>query len=977
MALSDHERNIKKIAREIASAPGNTGVYQLGGVARLVMHQALKDSAFRADLFRLVDVFPTLDDASTITSHAREYLDPRAPRWMSVGQSVASRTSLGRRVLARTTKSNILEMAHQFILGEEIPEIVSETQKLAKAGFYTTVDLLGEKVITEAESDRYLAHISEVHDHLCRAHTGSETFPAVSVSVKPSALSPLYSPLSRNLAIEEVLAKIAPLAKTAQDAGSLLYLDMEHYDTYELTIEVFEKLAMDPAFSELHLGLVLQAYLRQNEEVLTGLLERVAHAPNLLDDHGTPRLSIRLVKGAYWDTEFAEAAQESREPPVFTDKADTDLAYERCIGHLLAAADRIYPAFASHNIRTLAAVLATAKEMDRPATSYEFQMLYGMAEPISSTLRDRGARVRIYTPVGELLPGMSYLVRRLLENTSNSSFVRQRFGSKTSIDRLVAPPRPSALIPLPPEFPLGYRHDAPTEYRYRKVMEEQAAALRGVSHDLSRPRYLPVVIADSLEPLTDAFESVSPTTPDWTLATVSSATKADIDKAISTAKEVGASWGHTPVAKRAEILDKAAQYLRDNRSEIISIEILEAGKPWIEADNDVGEAIDFCHYYARQICALAQASRLDSPPGELNEIHYRPRGITVVIPPWNFPLAIPTGMVVAALAAGNTVMFKPAEQTPLTARYLVNALSWGGLPSGVLAYLPGPGEVGAALVRHPDVATIAFTGSRPVGTDIMSAATAYEPGQREFKRVIAEMGGKNAIIVDADADLDQAVPGVLYAAFGFSGQKCSACSRVIVHESIRKPFLDRLCAAARLLKVGDPRNPETTVGPVIDVEARDRIMRTIAEGSQVAEMVFQSEIEQLDGYFVPPTIFADPDRSSDLYRQEIFGPVLTVESASSLEDAIARANDTVYALTQGIFSRSPRAIAKAASQARAGNFYVNRAITGAIPGRHPFGGFGQSGVGYKAGGPSYLLQFLHETVVSENLLRQGFSPDIS
>jgi len=977
MALSDHERTLKKIAREIASAPGNSGVYQLRGVARLVMNQALKDAAFRADLFRLVDVFPTLEGASTITSHAREYLDPRAPRWMSLGQNVASRTTLGRRVLAHTTRSNILEMAHQFILGEEIPEIVKETARLGQDGFYTTVDLLGEKVITEAESDRYLQRITEIHDSLCRAHQGKETFPAVSVSVKPSALSPLYSPLARDLAIEEVLAKIAPLAKSAQEAGSLLYLDMEHYDTYELTIEVFEKLAMDPALSELHLGLVLQAYLRENEEVMLALLERMATAPNLTDEHGTPRLSIRLVKGAYWDTEFAQAAQESRQPPVFSDKAETDLAYERCIGHLLAVADRVYPAFASHNIRTLSAVLATAKEMERPSTSYEFQMLYGMAEPICSTLRDRGARVRIYTPVGELLPGMSYLVRRLLENTSNSSFVRQRFGSKTSIDRLVAPPKTSGEVPPAPEFPAGYRHDAPTEYRHRSVMDAQAATVSQVSRDLGRPRTVPVVIADSLQPLVNPFESVSPASPDWTLATVSSATKSDIDSAIAAAKEAAQKWGRTPAVQRAAILDKAAKYLRDNRAEIIAIEILEAGKPWMEADNDVGEAIDFCHYYARQICQLAQASRLDSPPGERNEIHYRPRGITAVIPPWNFPLAIPTGMVVAALAAGNTVMFKPAEQTPLTARYLVNALSHAGLPPGVLAFLPGAGEVGAALVRHPDVATIAFTGSRPVGIDIMQAATSVTPTQREFKRVIAEMGGKNAIIVDADADLDQAVPGVLYAAFGFSGQKCSACSRVIVHESLRKAFLDRLCAAAQLLKVGDPRSPEITVGPVIDQEARDRIMATVAQGSKVANMVFQSEIRDLPGYFVPPTIFVDPDRSSDLYRQEIFGPVLTVESAASLEDALERANDTVYALTQGIFSRSPRAIAQAAAAARAGNFYVNRAITGAIPGRHPFGGFGQSGVGYKAGGPSYLLQFLHETVVSENLLRQGFSPDIS
>jgi RHH-type proline utilization regulon transcriptional repressor/proline dehydrogenase/delta 1-pyrroline-5-carboxylate dehydrogenase len=977
MSQPDLEHAITDIAEELASYNGTSGVYQLGGVAALVMRQALRDPVFRADLFRLVDVFPALADPAEVTRHVREYLDPRAPRWMALGQSVASKIGLGQRALARLTRANIIEMANQFILGTELEEIARKVGAMGDQGYLTTVDLLGEKILTYPESDRYLGRITEIHERLrvvgpFLAAKLPKSGPPISISIKPSALTPHYSPMARARAVPEVHERLLPLLTEAQAAGTLVFLDMEHYDTYEVTLELFRSLVADPNLAELKLGIVLQAYLRRHVDELTTLLEWLA--PHASED---PRLWVRLVKGAYWDTEFAQASSESHEPPVFVDKADSDLSYEASIRLLLDHARTVHPAFASHNLRSLAYAIAYARAQGLDPTRYELQMLYGMAEPLSSALVARGESVRIYTPVGELLPGMSYLVRRLLENTSNSSFVRARFGSRESVAKLVAPPRRSHSARAPEGYPEGYRHEPTTEYRLGTELGMQTATIARVNDELSSPRRLTCRVAGAPELTGPTSTSVSPTDPTRVLAEVHELDAAMLDDVVARTIAAARPLAAMTPAERAGMLRRTAEVLRRLRSEIVAVEVLEAGKPWIEADNDVGEAIDFCHYYAIWLERLA-AERLDSPAGETNSMRYRPRGLTAVIPPWNFPLAIPMGMTAAALAMGNPVILKPAEQTPLVASYLARAFDEAGLPKGALALVFGQGEtVGAALVRHPEVTTIAFTGSRAVGLEIMRAASEVVPGQRSLKRVIAELGGKNAIIVDQDADLDQAVPGVLYSAFGFAGQKCSACSRVVVHRHIAKAFTERLAEAARTLIVGDPRDPATQMGPVIDEEARSRITRMIEEGRSHTKILFEGTVPELPGYFVPPTIFVDPDRTSALYREEIFGPVLTVEVADDLEDAIWRANDTIYGLTQGVFSRSASAIAKAADAARAGNFYINRPITGAIPGRHPFGGMGHSGVGYKAGGPSYLLQFADAQVISENLLRQGFSPDIS
>ena len=367
---------------------------------------------------------------------------------------------------------------------------------------------------------------------------------------------------------------------------------------------------------------------------------------------------------------------------------------------------------------------------------------------------------------------------------------------------------------------------------------------------------------------------------------------------------------------------------------------------------------------------------MQSPPGERNTLSYQPRGVGVVIAPWNFPLAIPTGMVTAALVTGNAVCFKPAEQTPAIAYRLVEALEAAGLPPGVLACLPGLGEeVGARLVEHPDVAFVTFTGSKAVGLGINQTAAVHRPGQRQVKRVIAEMGGKNAIVVDADADLDQAVPAILSSAFGFSGQKCSAASRLIIVEPVEDELLARLVGATAQLRVGHPRSMAVQVGPLIEAEARDRVCSYVALGAREGTVLTAPASVPEEGYFVAPTIVGGVPKNSRLATDEVFGPLLTVFTAADIDEAIAIANDTEYALTAGVLSRSPATIRHLSAELRAGNVYVNRGITGAVVGRQPFGGYGMSGVGSKAGGPDYLLQFLEPRVVTENTLRQGFAPD--
>lgn len=452
------------------------------------------------------------------------------------------------------------------------------------------------------------------------------------------------------------------------------------------------------------------------------------------------------------------------------------------------------------------------------------------------------------------------------------------------------------------------------------------------------------------------------------------ATPEQAAEALTTLNAGASAWEHTPVRDRCATLRKMAQLMRQRRAYITALIIREGGKPWKEADADICEAIDFCDYYADEMEKLGHPRLTMDVPGEDSYYFYQPRGIVSVISPWNFPLAIACGMTVASLVAGNVTVLKPSGQTTAIGAELAKIILESGVPGSAFAYLPGRGSLlGRALVDSPLIDMICFTGSREVGLEIIQRAAVVHSGQRSIKRVIAELGGKNAIIVDEDADLDEAIKGVIYSAFGYAGQKCSACSRLIAVGSAYEPLMERLSQAAKDLLVGVPSDPSTFLGPVIDGASRDRILATIADGEKGLKLAFKGNVPS-GGYYVPATIFKDVPVSSALWQEEIFGPVLCCTKANSFEEAISMANNSAYALTGGVYSRSPSNLDRARSHFKVGNLYLNRGCTGAIVKRHPFGGFKMSGVGSKAGGPDYLLQFMEPRVATENTMRRGFTP---
>ena len=524
-----------------------------------------------------------------------------------------------------------------------------------------------------------------------------------------------------------------------------------------------------------------------------------------------------------------------------------------------------------------------------------------------------------------------------------------------------------------------FRNEPFADFSESAVRAKYQQALDALDQTIGRaPLHAqPIVNGRSLEPgpNPEQRERRDPCRTSVVLGRTTLASASQCEQALALLKRGFPAWRDTSVETRAGCLRRAAEKMRAERFSLCALITREVGKSWAEADADVCEAIDFCAYYAAEMVRLGAPQKLGDVPGEENWYFYQPRGIVVVISPWNFPLAIACGKVTAELVTGNAAILKPAEPSSLIAHRLAQILLEAGVPGDAFAFLPGRGSVmGKTLVSHPDVSMICFTGSKEVGLEIIQRAGETPAHQHHVKRVVAEMGGKNAIIVDEDADIDEAVKGVLASAFGYSGQKCSACSRLIVVGTAYEPLLKRLADAAKDIIVGETRDPATFLGPVIDEASQKRILATIEEGAKEQKVLFRGTVPT-SGYFVPATIFRDVHPGSALWREEIFGPVLACLQAKSFDEALALANDSQYALTGGVFSRSPTNLAKARREFRVGNLYLNRKCTGALVYRQPFGGFKMSGIGSKAGGPDYLQQFMEPRTVTENLMRRGFAPE--
>ncbi|MFL5827401.1 MAG: aldehyde dehydrogenase family protein [Thermoleophilaceae bacterium] len=514
-----------------------------------------------------------------------------------------------------------------------------------------------------------------------------------------------------------------------------------------------------------------------------------------------------------------------------------------------------------------------------------------------------------------------------------------------------------------------FANEPALELRRAPVRESLLEAMRELEPRL--PLRVPVWIGEERGADT-GIESTDPGDPTRVVAVAGIADEGDVDAAVRAATGAFPAWSSRSPEERAEVLMRAAAWMRERRRELAALEVRECAKPWPEADGDVCEAIDFLEYYAREAVKLAQGPPLLQVPGERNTMTYAPRGVVAVISPWNFPIAIPTGMVSAGLAVGNSVVLKPAEQSPGCALMLVTALREAGVPPGAISLLPGYGETGAALVKHPGVHVIAFTGSSAVGLQIVRDAAETPEGQPHVKRVVSEMGGKNCVIVDSDADLDDAVPGLVRSGFVYAGQKCSAAARVLAHEAVADTLLERLAGATRVLQVGQADSFATEVPPVIERDSQERIERYADMARQQGEVVAEVDhVPDGGGWFVPPRVVTALPPESPVLREEIFGPLLAVERYPSVEAALDAMASAPFALTGGLYSRDPRTVDEVTRRAPVGNLYVNRHITGAMVGRQPFGGNRRSGIGSKAGGPDYLLQFVEPRVVSENTMRHG------
>jgi RHH-type proline utilization regulon transcriptional repressor/proline dehydrogenase/delta 1-pyrroline-5-carboxylate dehydrogenase len=710
------------------------------------------------------------------------------------------------------------------------------------------------------------------------------------------------------------------------------------------------------------IGMTSQAYLRDSEEDAKSLIEWAKQ-------RGNP-ITIRLVKGAYWDQETINAEQKHWQQPVYNDKAATDINFEKITQLLLENHQYIYAAIGSHNVRSQAKAIAIAQSLNIPQRNFEMQVLYGMGDKIAKALVEQGYRVRVYCPYGELLPGMSYLIRRLLENTANSSFIRQDMENRP-VEELIAPPVLKEEEISNPSTPSSFNPAADSDYAMEELRTKSQAALQDVKSQLGKT-YLPLINGEYVE-TEEKVDSVNPSHFSQVVGKVGLINVEQAETAMQAAKAAFKTWRKTSAKQRADIIRKAGDIMEQRRAELSAWIVLEVGKPVREADAEVSEAIDFCNYYAAEMERLDKGYNYDVA-GENNRYIYQPRGIAVVISPWNFPFAIATGMTVAALVTGNCTLLKPAETSAVIAAKITEVLVEAGIPKGVFQYVPGKGSVvGSYLVNHIETHVIAFTGSQEVGCKIYADAAVLKPGQKHMKRVIAEMGGKNGMIIDESADLDQAVVSVVQSAFGYSGQKCSACSRVIVVESVYDTFINRFVEATKSLNIGETELPGTQVGPVIDDKSQSRIREYIEKGKAEAEVVLEMSAPE-NGYFVGPVIFSNVPADGIIAQEEIFGPVVAVIKVKNFQEALQVANNTNYALTGGLYSRTPSHIAQAQEEFEVGNLYINRTITGAIVSRQPFGGFKLSGVGSKAGGPDYLLQFLEPRTITENIQRQGFAP---
>ena len=877
----------------------------------------------------------------------------------SVVEAVVKR--LGLPAVRAATRQAMRLLGSHFVLGQTIEDALARAETGRE--FLYSFDMLGEGARTAADAERYFESYADAIDAIGKG-AGNAALPnRAGISVKLSALHPRYEPLARERVLKELAPKVLELARRAKAHALNFTVDAEEAERLELSLDVIASVLRDSSLAGWDgFGLAVQAYQKRAPAVIDWI---VAMAVAL-----DRRLMVRLVKGAYWDTEIKRAQERGlADYPVFTRKAMTDLCYLDCAGKLLKARPRLYPQFATHNALTVASVIEDAGG----AHDYEFQRLHGMGEALYHALLAEmpDLTCRVYAPVGGYADLLAYLVRRLLENGANSSFVSVAADPNVPVGTVLR--RPQSWIAGPeaarhPHIPLPRDLFAPERRNSTGVEFGDAAALAALLAEIATaPKHAKASpLIDGVAIAGRARSVVSPIDGN-AIGAVEESDAAIVAAAMSAAQAGFSRWSATPVAARAAALERAGDLIERNRGRLIALLQSEAGKTLDDCVSEVREAADYCRYYASQARATLMPQPLPGPTGESNELRYRGRGVFVCISPWNFPLAIFTGQLTAALAAGNSVVAKPAEQTPLIAFEAVKLLHLAGVPADALHLVPGDGKVGGLLTGHANVAGVAFTGSTEVARLIHRALAAKDG---PIAALIAETGGINAMIVDATALPEQVCDDVIASAFRSAGQRCSALRLLCLQDDVAERVLEMVVGAARELSLGDPRDTATQVGPVIEPQAKATLERWIADMHGDLRFRWDGPLPP-GGNFVAPAIL-ELDRADEL-KEEVFGPVLHVVRwrTDEFDRLLAHLSANGTALTLGIHSRIDSTVARVLARLPHGNVYVNRNMIGAVVGSQPFGGSGLSGTGPKAGGPNYLRRFALEQVVTVNTAASG------
>ncbi len=890
------------------------------------------------------------------------------------GQVLGKMVSRAGEPLVRTAMRQAMKiMGHQFVMGRTISEAIKRSTKNEVFPYRHSYDMLGESALTSADAQRYLDNYHEGIESIGKSMDGpaEDVFAAPGISVKLSALHPRYEFTHEERVMKELVPEVLELAIHAKKIGIGLTIDSEEADRLEMWLNIFEAVYRDPALDGWDgFGLAVQTYLRRGRDSVRFLVD-------LAGDVGR-RIPVRLVKGAYWDSEIKLAQERGIESyPVFTRKSHSDISYLAAARQVLDAGDKIYAQFATHNAHTLASVLHYAGSR----RDYEFQRLHGMGEELYAEVVDpekHDRPCRVYAPVGSHEDLLPYLVRRLLENGSNTSFVNRIVDESIDVQDIVADPielaREHDCLPHPrivrpadifqPERSNSKGFNLADRNVSRKLLSDMEA------FESKQLKARPIVAGK--EQSGDEIASVNPANTAEIVGICVLAREEHVDTALKAAVAGQVAWNRIAAEDRAAILNKAADLFEENSAELLELCVREAGKIIPDAISELREAVDFIRYYAAQsLTHFGAPTVMPGPTGERNSYGMRGRGVFVCISPWNFPLAIFTGQVAAALAAGNAVIAKPAEQTPLVAYRAVQLMLEAGIPADVLHYLPGDGAtIGGRAVADPRVAGVAFTGSTETAR-LINQTLAHRDGPIGI--LIAETGGQNAMFVDSSALPEQVVHDSIYSAFNSAGQRCSALRLLCVQEEIEPRTLELLVGYMDELDIGDPKHLSTDVGPAIDDEARDLLAAHVERMGKEARIVHRCALPgatKAGTFFAPTLIEID---SIDALQREVFGPVLHVMKfkGKKLDETVQAVNATGYGLTMGLHTRIDSRMAGLANASGAGNIYINRNMIGAVVGVQPFGGRGLSGTGPKAGGPHYLQRFGAEYTVSNNISAVG------